>query len=70
MVILAILLGKGSPQQKAKELFSHFDDICDGYLKKTELEAMFVDYAGFIACVLPIIAVGETKDGLLELETI
>ena len=37
LIVCAIVLGKGTPEEKARELFEHFDDDCDGYLGKPEV---------------------------------
>ena len=70
LVICAVVLGKGSAKEKAKELFEHFDQECDGYLKKSEIDQMFINYACFVACILPIIATGKPEEDMLDIETI
>jgi len=65
LVICAITLAMGTPQEKATELFQYYDKECKGILSKPEMQEMFIDYTCFVAVVLPMISVGD-----LSLETV
>ena len=66
----ALALAKGTPREKAMELFQYFDKDCNGNLDRQEIENMFIEYARFVAVILPIIGAGDPRDDLLHPETI
>ena len=70
LVMCALALAKGTPREKAMELFQYFDKDCNGNLDRQEIENMFIEYARFVAVILPIIGAGDPRDDLLHPETI
>jgi len=66
LVICALVLAMGSPQEKATELFQYYDKECNGNLTKQEVVDMFIDYTSFVAVILPMISVGDVSMETVE----
>ena len=70
LVLLAILLGKGSTKEKATRLFEEFDQDVSGKLGRLEIITMFTALIGAGIAKLPELGVGNTDEGFTTKEKI
>ena len=65
-IIMAIALCKGSPKEKARELFEYYDANVDRRLSEQEMKIMFTDYVETLSIILTYLGVGDESAELLS----
>lgn len=67
LVLFGILIGAGSPEEKAQWLFKQYDEDASGTLEEAEVKTMVQDIFDVACNVLPELAVGK-GEGLIDPE--
>jgi hypothetical protein len=70
LVLIAIMLGKGSYADKARMLFEEWDEQCTGILTNTQITSLIKIYSGVAINTMVDLGFGDTDEGFATKESV